>query len=554
MSDRSHIFMRVEGMTCEGCARHVTEALKAVPGVEQAQVGSWRAGQATVVAGAGVTDQALMHVIQKSGYHAVIVKRQPLGTGGLAPATRGRDYDLMTIGGGSAAFAAGIKAAELGARVAIVEKGTIGGTCVNIGCVPSKTLIKAAELCYHAAYPQFEGLTACPPPSDWQRVVQQKNELVAALREGKYVNVAGMYPNMTILKGEAKLLGGRQVRVNGTVHEPGKIVVATGSLPWAPPIPGLQEGGFLDSEQALSPEALPASLIIIGGGSIGLEFAQLFARFGVQVMVLEAGTQVAMAEEPEIGKALVCYLEDEKVRICTNVTITRVERRDGGYLMHIQTNGKPDVCRAEQLLVATGRRPKTSGFGLEEAGVRLGSRGEIVVNEHLQTTNPDIYAAGDCIGDPMYVYVAAYAGGLAAENALSGVGRVYDLTALPHVTFTDPQIASVGLTERQARAKGLRVQTSVLPLEHVPRAQASRNIKGLIKLVAEEATGRLVGAHVLAAEAGEVIQEATLAIRFGLTVQDIADTFHPYLTMAEGLKLAALTFKKDVSKLSCCAA
>jgi mercuric reductase len=459
----------------------------------------------------------------------------------------------MTIGGGSAAFAAAIKAAELGARVAIVEKGTVGGTCVNIGCVPSKTLIKAAEICYHSTYPQFEGLTACPPPSDWQRVVQQKDELITALRQGKYIDVAAVYPTITILKGDATLLGGRQVRVNGTVYEPEKIMVATGSSPWAPAIPGLQESGFLDSEQALRLESLPASMIIIGGGSIGLEFTQLFARFGVQVMVLESGPHVARAEEPEIGQALVRYLQEEKVRICTNVTISQVERRDGGYLVHTETNGKPEICRAERLLVATGRRPNTGGFGLEAAGVRVGAKGEIMVNEHLQTTNPDIYAAGDCIGDPMYVYVAAYAGGLAAENALSGVGRVFDLTALPHVTFTDPQIASVGLTERQAREKGLRVQTSLLPLDHVPRALAARNTKGLIKLVAEEGAGRLLGAHVLAAEAGEVIQEATLAIRFELTVQDIAETFHPYLTMAEGLKLAALTFKKDVSKLSCCA-
>jgi len=463
------------------------------------------------------------------------------------------EYDLMTIGGGSAAFAAAIKAAELGTRVAIVEKGTIGGTCVNIGCVPSKTLIKAAELCYHSAYPQFEGLTACPPPSDWRRVVQQKDELVAALREGKYIRVAETYPSITIMKGEARLLGGGRVGVNGNVYEPRKIVIATGSHPWAPPIPGLQEAGFLDSEQALSLEALPASMIVLGGGSIGLEFAQLFARFGVQVMVLESGPHVARAEEPEIGEALIRYLEDEKVRTCTNVPISRVERRDGEYLVHTETNGKPEMCRAKEVLVATGRRPNTNGFGLEQAGVRLGPKGEIIVNEHLQTSNPDIYAAGDCIGNPMYVYVAAYAGGLAAENALSGGGRLYDLTTLPHVTFTDPQIASVGLTEKQAKAKGLHIQTAILPLAHVPKALAARNTKGLIKLVAEEDTGRLLGAHILAAEAGEVVQEATLALRFGLTVRDLADTFHPYLTMVEGMKLAALTFKKDVSKLSCCA-
>jgi len=554
MSDRFHFALRVEGMTCEGCARHVTEALRSVLGVERVQVGSWRAGRATVVAHSGVKDHDLLNALQKSGYHGVLIERRELEPARFVPTFEPGDYDLMTVGGGSAAFAAAIKAAELGARVAIVEKGTIGGTCVNIGCVPSKTLIKAAELCYHAAYPQFEGLTACPPPSDWQRVVQQKDELVAALREGKYVQVAAMYPTITIIKGEARLEGGRKMRVNGTVYEPGKIVVATGSRPWAPPIPGLEDAGYLDSELVLSLEALPASLIIIGGGSIGLEFAQLFARFGVQVMLLEGGPHVAMTEEPEIGDALVRYLENEKVRICTNVHITKVERANSGYRVHALINGKPEVCQAERLMVATGRRPNTSGLGLEEVGVTVGQRGEIVVNEHLQTSNPDIYGAGDSIGDPMYVYVAAYAGGLAAENALSGVGRIYDLTALPHVTFTDPQIASVGLTERQARAKGLHIQTVVLPLHHVPRALASRNTKGLIKLVAEEETGRLLGAHVLAAEAGEVIQEATFAVRFGLTVQDLADTFHPYLTMVEGLKLAALTFKKDVSKLSCCAA
>jgi mercuric reductase len=296
-------------------------------------------------------------------------------------------YDLMVIGGGSAGFAAAIKAAELGVTVAIVERGTIGGTCVNIGCVPSKTLIRAVEVCYKCTYTQFEGLPSCPLPSDWQRIVRQKDELVAQLRQGK----------------------------------------------------------------------------------------------------------------------------------------------------------------------TAGRRPNTQNPGLEAATVRVGPRGEIVVNEHLQTTNPNIYAAGDCLGEPMYVYVAAYAGGLAAENALQGNKRTYDLTALPRVTFTDPQIASVGLGEAQAKERGLTVKTALLPLKDVPRAIVARDTRGLIKLIVEAETGKLVGAHVLADEAGEVIQEATVAMRFGLTLQDILETFHPYLTMVEGLKLAALTFEKDVTKLSCCA-
>jgi len=531
----------------------VTEALKNVAGVIEAQVPGWRSGQATVIAETAVPDEALMSAVREAGYRALVRERRPLEGERRAPKPEGADYDLMIIGGGSAAFAAAIKGAELGANVALVEGSTIGGTCVNIGCVPSKTLIKAAELCYRSAYPKFEGLTACPPPSDWQRVVEQKDELVAALRQGKYINVMDVYPTITLIRGWAKLTGRRQVSVTGTTYTPGKIVIATGSRPWAPPIPGLKEAGYLDSTDALSLPALPASLLVLGAGAIGLELGQLFSRFGVRVMILEAGPHVAGAEEPEIGRALTEYLEGEKIRVCTGVNIKSVERVDGVYRVQAEINGRPETCTAEQLMIATGRRPRTSDLGLQEAGVQVGPRGEILVDEHLQTANPDIYAAGDCLGDPMYVYVAAYAGGIAAENALTGAGRIYDLSALPHVIFTDPQVASVGLTEAQAREKGFKVKTSVLHLKDVPRALAARDTRGLIKLVAEEGTGRLLGAHVLADEAGEVIQEATLALRFGLTIKDIVETFHPYLTMVEGLKLAALAFEKEVAKLSCCA-
>jgi mercuric reductase len=553
MSERTRITLRIEGMTCDGCARHVAAALQDVTGVVEALVPGWRSGQATVIAETGVTDEALMNAVRQAGYGALVRERRPLAGERRAPKPEGADDDLLIIGGGSAAFAAAIKGAELGARVAIVEGDTIGGTCVNIGCVPSKTLIKAAELCYRAAYPRFEGLTACPPPSDWQRVVQQKDELVAALRQGKYVDVMQVYPNITLIRGWARLAGGRQVVVNGTAYTPGKILIATGSRPWAPPIPGLQEAGYLDSTEALSLPALPSSLLVIGAGAIGLELGQLFNRFGVRVMVLEGGPHVAGGEEPEIGDALTRYLEGEKLRVCTDVKIHRVERAQGEYRVQAEIDGKAETCAAEQLLVATGRRPHTGELGLESAGVPVGARGEILVDEHLRTANPDIYAAGDCLGEPMYVYVAAYAGGIAAENALTGAGRIYDLTALPHVIFTDPQVASVGLSERRAREQGFKVNTAVLHLQDVPRALAARDTRGLIKLVAEEGTGRLLGAHVLADAAGEVIQEATLAIRFGLTIDDLVDTFHPYLTMVEGLKLAALTFKRDVSKLSCCA-
>ncbi len=356
-----------------------------------------------------------------------------------------------------------------------------------------------------------------------------------------------------MIRGQAKLTGGRSVAVNGKSYTPGKIVLATGASPWAPPIAGLKETGFLDSTDALSLEALPKSLLVIGGGAIGLELGQLFARFGVRVTILEAAPRIAPREEPEIGAALTQYLEDEGVQTHTGLRISRVERARDGCCVLTERNSATEVFEAEQILIAAGRRPNTQNLGLEEAGVRVGQRGEILVNEYLQTDNPDIYAAGDCIGEPMFVYVAAYAGGLAAENALMGAGRRYDLLPLPRVTFTDPQIASVGLGEAQAKERGLQVKRALLHLKDVPRALVAHDTRGLIKLIAESATGKLLGAHVLAAEAGEVIQEAVLAIRFGLTIQEIVETFHPYLTMVEGLKLAALAFEKDVSKLSCCA-
>ncbi len=547
-----HFTLRIEGMTCDGCARHVTQALNGVPGVKTAEVGDWRAGTAAVVAEGSVSDEALAAAVAKAGYRAITQAKRPLEGERRVPRTEG-DFDVMTIGGGSAAFGAAIKAAELGAKVAIVEAATIGGTCVNIGCVPSKTLIKAAEICYHAAYSSFEGMAACPPPSDWQRVVGQKDELVAALREEKYIKVLKAYPNISLIRGRAELTGGRSVRVDGKTYAPGKILVATGSRPWAPPIPGLKEAGYLDSTDALSLPALPQSLIVIGGGTIGLELGQLFARFGVRVTLVETISRIAAAEEPEISEALNRTLVAERINVITGAKIERIDRSEAQYKVQVELNGTKQTLTAEQLLVTTGRRANTGGFGLAEAGVKLGARGEILVDRHLRTDNPDIFAAGDCIGDPMFVYVAAYAGQLAAGNALTGAGNVYDLSALPRVTFSDPQLASVGLTEAQARASGLDIEASILPLEHVPRAQAARNTNGLIKLVRERGSERLLGAHVLAAEAGEVIQEATLAIRFKLTTKDIVGTYHPYLTMVEGLKLAALTFSKDVAQLSCCA-
>src|SRR2546430_813715 len=439
--------------------------------------------------------------------------------------------------------------------ISLIEGGTLGGTCVNVGCVPSKTLIRAAEAQHRRVHHGFRGIPATDGQPDWLAVRAEKDALVAEMRQTKYWNVLQAYPSITLFQERATFISGREIRLaRGRTLTAGKIVVTTGASPWAPPIPGLAEVGYLDNATAMALDRLPQSLIVIGASSVGLELAQMFARLGVQVTVLEALPRVAPAEDVDIGNALADYLRSEGLDVQTDVRVDRVSRGSDGYEAQYHAGSAARTARAEQLLVATGRRANAAGFGLDTIGVTLGTRGEIVVNESLQTTNRDVYAAGDVIGDPMFVYVAAYGGALAAENALTEGGRRYDLSALPKVTFTDLAVASVGLTEDQARAQEIEPLTSKLPLEHVPRALAARDTRGFVKLVADGATQKIIGAHILAAEAGEMITEPALAIKFGLTIEDLTSTFHPYLTLSEGIKLAAQTFDKDVAKLSCCAA
>jgi mercuric reductase len=331
-------------------------------------------------------------------------------------------------------------------------------------------------------------------------------------------------------------------------------LVATGSTPWVPPIPGLAEAGYLTSTTALELEELPASMIVLGGGAIGLELGQLFARLGVRVTIVEALPRLAPAEETEISAVLDGVLRAEGIVTSPGTVVTAVRRDSSGVTVTGTRDGQPIELHAERLLVATGRRPATTGLNLDAVGGTAGPGGEIEVDAHLRTAHPRIWAAGDVTGQPQFVYVAANHGAIAAENALDDADRTVDYRALPRVTFTAPGIASVGLTEAQAIEHGYACDCRLLPLAHVPRAIVDRDTRGLIKLVADARTGRLLGAHVAAHAAGEVIAAAVYALANQMTVQQMAELWCPYLTMAEGLKLAAQAFTRDISRLSCCAA
>ena len=462
-------------------------------------------------------------------------------------------YDLIVVGAGSAGFSAAITAAEQGAQVALVGHGTIGGTCVNFGCVPSKTLIRATEAVHHAniASTRFDGIESGARVTDWAAQVAQKDALVASLRQAKYADLLSEYNNVAYHEGRARLVEGG-VDVGARLLASERIIIATGARPALPSIPGIGEVSPLDSTMALALTELPRSLIVMGGGYVGAELAQTFARAGVAVTLVFRSRLLPEAE-PEIGQALADYLTGEGVTIMRGVTYDFVRKTADGAALAITRNGGHEVLTAERILVATGRTPNTEGLGLSEAGVVQTSSGAIVVDDRMRTSKVGVYAVGDVTGKDQFVYMAAYGAKLAAKNALNGNSLRYDNTAMPAVVFTDPQVASVGLTEAQARAAGHPVRTSVLSLDNVPRALAARDTRGLIKLVADGATRKLLGAHILAPEGADSIQTAALAIRCGLSINDLSEMIFPYLTTVEALKLAAQTFDRDVKKLSCCA-
>lgn len=463
-------------------------------------------------------------------------------------------YDLVVVGAGSAGFSAAITAAELGAQVALVGHGTIGGTCVNIGCVPSKALIRATEAVRHAndAAARFDGIESGARVVDWAAQIAQKDALVAGLRQAKYADLLSEYNNVVYHEGPARLVDGG-VQVAGQHIGSERIIITTGARPALPGIPGIADVSPLDSTTALALTELPRSMIVLGGGYIGVELAQTFARAGVEVTLVFRSRLLPEAE-PEIGAALATYLADEGIKIVSGITYESARKTDdGGVALAIARDGRPEILTAERILVATGRRSNTEALGLAETGIDLTPAGAIIVDDRMRTSKAGVYAAGDVTGKDQFVYMAAYGAKLAAKNALNGNSLSYDNTAMPAVVFTDPQVASVGMTEAQARAAGHSVRTSVLSLDNVPRALAARDTRGLIKLVADGSTRKLLGAHILAPEGADSIQTAALAIRCGLTIDDLSETIFPYLTTVEGLKLAAQTFDRDVKKLSCCA-
>ncbi|WP_271396128.1 mercury(II) reductase [Neomicrococcus lactis] len=473
------------------------------------------------------------------------------------------DFDLAVIGSGGGAFAAAIRATNLGKRVLMVERSTVGGTCVNTGCVPSKALLAAAEA-RHVALDsgRFPGISTSTGPVDMPGLIDGKRSLVETMRSEKYVDLIADY-GWELRRGNAVFAGSQDDPVLEIASADGAresvraahYLVATGSAPREPSIQGLADTDYSTSTTAMELEEVPESLLVLGGGYVALEQAQLFARLGSKVTML-VRSRLASAEEPEASRALMGVFADEGIRVVRQATVScvRTDPATGGIVATATVSGGEKEFGAAKLLVATGRRPVTEGLNLAAVGVNTGDRGEILVNNRLNSSNERIWAAGDVTGHREFVYVAAAHGSLVADNAFNQSGHEVDYQHLPRVTFTSPALAAVGMTDRQANAAGIRCECRVLPLEYVPRALVNRDTRGFIKIVADAATGRIVGITAVAKDAGELAAAGVYILEAGMTVEQVANLWSPYLTMAEGIKIVAQSFTTDVSKLSCCAA
>ncbi len=472
-------------------------------------------------------------------------------------------FDLVILGSGSTAFAAALQAQELGKTALMMEERTVGGTCVNRGCLPSKNLIEAAKLLHDARNPRYPGLSPTDPQLDFARLIAQKDEVIQSYRKKKYESLVG--GRIRIESGHARFVDPHAVEVGGKRLEGATILIATGARPVQPKgVDGLSDVPYLTSDLLTSGEAgelteLPASLLVLGGGYIALELGQMLRRFGSDVTILERSEEIlSRGYEPEIGPVVRAILEEEGIRVVTGAT-TRSVRRDGsGIVAEVETRNGVEEHRASKLLVATGRRPNSDQLDLEKAGVLAGEKGEIPVDRYLRTNVPHIFAAGDVIGSEagsqMATPVGAHDGVIAAHNALSdGEPRTVDHRVIPRTIFTDPQVAVVGMTEQEAVAAGHACWCNTLPMSLVPRAAAIRNTRGLVKMVADAKTDEVLGVSMVGQSAGEVIHEAAMALRFRARLQDFIDQLHVYPTMAEALKIVAISRFKDPAKLSCCA-
>ena len=535
--------LKIEGMISPHCASLIENNLN-INGIKNKTL-SFSESNAIISFDANIINiDEISSIINKIGNYKVIYKT----------IIQNNKNHLIIVGGGSAAFAATIQANELGIKVTMINYDLhIGGTCINVGCLPSKNLLRAAQTLYKANNNPFAGINSSGKVVDFSSLINEKNKLIVDLREQKYINIITNLDNFELIEGRAKLLSSTSVEVNNRIIQGSHILISSGASSTLLDIPGINNVNYLTSKEAFELKTLPKSLIVLGGSYIALEIAQLFSRFGTKVTILQRSSVILSKEHLDIGKELSRYLKNENITIVTNNEFKHVKQIDNKISVLSNINGKLRVFTSEKLILACGRKANTLYMWLEDIGIELNSNSSIKVNEFLQTSIKTIYAAGDVLGNNMFVYTAAYEGKLAVNNAFSKIKIKADYNVLPWVIFTDPQVAGIGLDEIQAKEEGFNFDIAFLPLSHIPSSIAAKDTRGFIKLIRNINNDTLLGARILAPEGSELLMELAMLIKFGIKISEVKDMFHPYLTLSEGIKLAAIIFDKDLNKLSCCA-
>lgn len=463
------------------------------------------------------------------------------------------EYNLIIIGGGAGAFASAIKANELKTKTLMVNQGLpLGGTCVNVGCVPSKTLLWAGEVMHLAKNHNIPGIDIEVKNFDFAQVVQHELDLVTKLREEKYEKVLSQLENVTHAEGKAQFVSPNEIEVNGQKYQAKKFIIAAGSTATVPPIDGIKEVGYLTHIEALQVKQQPKELIVVGAGPVGLEFAQMYSRFGTKVTVLHRGASIFKGEE-ELTTRLAEVLTEEGITIKTNVQV-KSARKDGVKKVLTYTiEGREEEVSADEILLATGKTPNTQGLNLDKADVDIDDKQAIKVNPNFQTSQPHIYAVGDVTSGPLRLEsTAGREGTLAAENALKDTQNSIDYNSVPWTLFTDPQLAGVGFTEEQQMEKFGTCMCKTVSFKDVPKGLILNRTEGLIKMAIQPETKQIMGVHILAPNAGELIAEAMVLIKNKNTIDDVINTLPMFPTLSEAIKLVALSFTSDITKLSCC--
>jgi len=444
-------------------------------------------------------------------------------------------YDMTIIGGGSGGLTAARLAASLGANVLLIDKERLGGDCLNYGCVPSKSLIHVAKVVHQAQNAAKIGLKPANLVIDMTKITNYIQGVIGRVAESEKIYTEGV----TVKFGEVSFKSASELTLNGETFTSRNTLISTGSRPLVPRIEGLEETGYLTNEDVFNLMLLPSSLLIVGAGPIGVELGQAFRRLGTDVTIIEALDRILPKEDPEVSATLTEVLRSEGINVVTDALFINA-RRDGNKKVVTAKQGEKHLAiEADEILLTLGRQPNVEGLNLEAAGIMYSNKG-IQVNEHLETSAPNIFAIGDVIGGYLFTHTAAYQAGIAVRNALVPIGKKkVDYRVVPWCIFTDPEAARVGLTPDEAENHHKQTRTVKFLVADIDRAQAENGITGFIKLVLAGKKEEIVGAHMVCAHAGELLGEMALAIQHHLTINDILDTIHAYPTMSTGIQQAA---------------